>query len=54
MFEVTRNAAEPMVWDVRERFASQAAFDAHQARGAASAWGRESAGIRRDFTVIVG
>jgi quinol monooxygenase YgiN len=54
MFEVTRDAADPMVWDVRERFSSQSAFDAHQARGAASAWGRESAGIRREFTVTVG
>ena len=51
MFEVARSATDPMVWEVNERFASQEAFDAHQARGAASVWGRESAGIKRDFTI---
>ncbi|MGW9114554.1 putative quinol monooxygenase [Microbacterium sp. NPDC055683] len=49
-FDVTASA-DPLVWDVSERFADRAAFDAHQARVAASGWGRATAGIRRDYVV---
>lgn len=49
MFAVT--PAGSLVWDVAERFADRAAFDAHQARTRASDWGRATAGIARDFTL---
>lgn len=42
---------DPMVWTVAEEFTGPAAFDAHQARAAASDWARLTAGIRRDYTV---
>ena len=48
-FEVT--PAGPLVWQVRERFADRAAFEAHQARTRASTWGRATAGIARDYSV---
>lgn len=38
------------VWHLDELFAGEAAFAAHQARNAASDWGRESGGLGRDFT----
>lgn len=44
-------AQEPLVWDVAELFADRAAFDAHQARVAASEWGRATAGIERRYSV---
>ena len=49
-FDVEQSA-DPLVWTVSESFASPDAFDAHQKRGAASAWGRATKGIPRDFTV---
>lgn len=49
-FAVTPTA-DPLVWQVAERFADRAAFDAHQARVSASAWGRATAGVPRDYTV---
>lgn len=49
-FEVNQTD-DPMVWQVEERFTDMAAFEAHQARGKASEWGRISAGIRREFRV---
>jgi quinol monooxygenase YgiN len=49
-FEVTRTD-DPLVWCVTELFVDRAAFDAHQARVAASEWGRETVGIRRDYAV---
>ncbi|WP_236967681.1 putative quinol monooxygenase [Microbacterium aurantiacum] len=49
-FEVTATA-DPLVWEVAERFADRAAFDAHQARVAASEWGRATAGIAREYAV---
>lgn len=45
---------DPLVWQVDERFTGRAAFEAHQARTRASAWGRATAGIRREFTVSEG
>lgn len=42
---------DPLVWSVSEKFADRAAFDEHQARVAASEWGRATVGIRRDFVV---
>jgi quinol monooxygenase YgiN len=49
MFEVT--PASDWVWNVAERFTDRAAFDAHQARTKASAWGQATLGIKRDFTL---
>ena len=41
----------PGRFDVDEVFADRAAFDAHQARGAASDWARVTEGLPRDYTV---
>ncbi len=41
----------PLIWQVDEAFTDQAAFNAHQQRGAASEWGRQTAGLQRAFTV---
>lgn len=49
-FEVTRRGSS-LVWDVAERFEDAEAFRAHQVRAAESAWGVETAAIRRDYTV---
>jgi quinol monooxygenase YgiN len=49
-FEVTPTA-DPLVWTVAERFADEHAFRAHQARVAASEWGRRTAGIERRYSV---
>lgn len=40
---------DPLVWTVEERFASEEAFAAHQARVAGSEWGRSTAGIERQY-----
>jgi quinol monooxygenase YgiN len=50
MFTVTQSA-DPKVWDVAERFSTQANFDAHQTRTQASAWGKQTGHIARDFTL---
>ena len=50
-FEITRAADDPTRFDVDELFADAAAFRAHQARAAGARWGRETRGLRRDFTV---
>lgn len=49
-FEV-RQTADSLVWQVEEEFADQAAFDAHQARVAASEWGRVTSAIERRYVV---
>ncbi|MHC6178076.1 putative quinol monooxygenase [Glutamicibacter endophyticus] len=50
-FEVVPTASE-LVWEVNELFSDRAAFDAHQARTAASTWGQATAGIRRDYEIV--
>lgn len=40
---------DPMIWHLAEVFIDADAFAAHQARNAASEWGRQSVGIARDF-----
>ncbi|MDQ1900064.1 GNAT family N-acetyltransferase [Paracoccus sp. WLY502] len=40
---------DPLIWNLSELFIDAEAFAAHGARTADSAWGRESAGIGRDF-----
>lgn len=52
-FEVVQSD-DPLVWSVTERFAHQQAFEAHQARVRASAWGRATAGIRREYVISGG
>lgn len=42
---------DPLVWRVGERFVDEAAFDAHQRRVAASAWGTATAGIDRRYEI---
>lgn len=42
---------DPLIWQVTERFRDRAAFDAHQARVAASDWGTRTIGIMRDYTI---
>ncbi len=42
---------DPLVWQVEERFRDTDAFKAHQARAAASDWGRQTAGITRDYVI---
>jgi quinol monooxygenase YgiN len=49
-FEVTQSS-DPLVWELHERFASRADFEAHQARTKASHWGQVSAGIARDYQI---
>lgn len=49
-FEVTRRESS-LVWDVAERFEDADAFRTHQVRAAESAWGVETAAIRREYTV---
>ncbi len=44
-----RQEDDPLVWQLDELFANEDAFTAHQARNAASRWGKESAGIARDL-----
>lgn len=50
-FDVTEDPASPGRFAVAELFASRAAFEAHQARVAASVWGRITAGIARRYAV---
>lgn len=40
---------DPLVWNLAELFRDADAFDAHQARTAASDWGKGSTALRRDF-----
>lgn len=53
-FSVVRSAEDPLVWEVEERFADRAAFEAHQIRTRASAWFRATGGIRRDYRITEG
>ena len=46
-----RESADPLVWDVSEEFADEAAFAAHQQRVSESLWGRVTAGIERRYSV---
>lgn len=49
-FEVTQ-IEDSRIWRVEERFADAASFHAHQARVAASEWGRVTHGIAREYVV---
>ena len=52
-FQITPTP-DPLIWQVDEAFADRAAFEAHQARTRASAWGQATAAIRRDFQISGG
>lgn len=45
---------DPMIWQVEELFADEAALDAHKARMADSTWARVSAALKRDIQRIDG
>lgn len=42
---------DPLIWSVEELFSCQETFDAHQARTKASAWGKETRGIAREYVI---
>ncbi len=48
-FDVTETAPGSGRFAVAERFRDRAAFDAHQRRAAASAWGAASRHLARDY-----
>ena len=50
-FNVTESSIETGRFNVNERFSDQDSFDAHQKRGATSAWAEITAGIPRHYTV---
>lgn len=50
-FNVT-TTSNPLIWQVEESFEHAAAFEAHQKRVASSEWGRATAGIERNYSVI--
>jgi len=50
-FEVIRSQSDPCRFAVTEAFTDRAAFQAHQARTAATVWARVCAGIPRDYTI---
>lgn len=50
-FDVTEDTACPGRFLVSELFASQADFDAHQARAADSPWAKITAGIPRHYSI---
>ena len=49
-FEVTETD-DPLVWEVSERFTDPAAFKAHQARTAETAWAKETVDVTRAFMI---
>ncbi len=51
LFDVRPVPGTPGRFTVEEIFRSRADFDAHQARAAASAWGRASAGLARQYRI---
>ena len=48
-FDVTESPERPGWFAVSEHFRDAAAFEAHQARAAASPWGPATRHLRRDF-----
>ena len=47
-----RPMEDGLTWAVDETFADRAAFQAHQARAAGSAWGRDTAHIPREYRIV--
>lgn len=52
VFIVTQSA-DPLIWEVVERFTTQATFEAHQSRTKDSAWGQQTGHIARDFAIHI-
>lgn len=50
VFDVAQSPDDPLCLIVHETFRDQAAFDAHQARNAASSWARITQGMPRHYT----
>ncbi|GAB4387281.1 putative quinol monooxygenase [Albidovulum sp.] len=50
-FEVLRSHADPTRFAVSEAFADRDAFEAHQARAAATIWAKGTKGIPRDYVI---
>jgi len=50
-FVISKDAHDPEIFHVSEEFVDQSAFDFHQKRGAASAWGIASKELVRDFKI---
>lgn len=50
-FSVVPNPADPGRLDVAERFSDRAAFEAHQARTAASRWGAATRHLARHYRI---
>lgn len=50
-FEVEQSP-NPLIWAVAELFQDAESFAIHQARVKVSEWGRATAGIERNYTVI--
>ena len=50
-FEVVESLERPGWLAVAERFRDAAAFEAHQARAAASEWGAATRHLRRDYRI---
>ncbi len=49
-FDVSQSS-DPLVWQVEECFADEAAFRAHQDRVAGSEWGHVTVGIQRRYSI---
>lgn len=49
-FDVTQ-IGDSLIWQVEERFSCESAFQSHQERVAMSAWGRNTTGITRSYSV---
>lgn len=49
---VVERTDDPLVWNVSERFADRASFEAHQERVRASEWGQATLGIERDYEIV--
>lgn len=50
-FEVLRSQADPACFAVAETYRDRAAFEAHQARLAATIWAKVTKGIPRDYRI---
>lgn len=49
LFQVVADRCDPTRYLVAQRFATRAAFDAHQARAQSSNWGRATADLVRHY-----
>ena len=52
VFDVAPSESDPNRFDVYEEFASEAAFEAHQARVERSQWGRVTVRVERHYEIV--